>query len=130
MIPERWAPGVVGIACHHGCHFPTDKLEMNGKMMDTSYRHLTSSCQGSILQSSTHMLLPFWNPTKHPTSSWNFFPECHCALSLYRSMRMLFVSISVTTFSTFQLSPRFFSGADTLRRSELPLGFPSLLLHS
>lgn len=32
--------------------------------------------------------------------------------------------------STFQLSSRFSYGAETLRRYELPLGFPSLLLHS
>lgn len=78
------------------------------------YRHTTFSCQDSILQSSTHMLLPYWNPTKHTTSSWNFFPERHCALSPYGSIRM-FVSISVTSLPSS--CPHFsLTGADTLRR--------------
>lgn len=97
--------------------------------VDTATDKLTSSCQGRILQSSTHMLLPFWTPTEHPTSSCNFFPECHCALSLYGSIRMLFLSISVITSlpsSCLHVSLTALTPFGVI----LPLGFPSLLLHS
>lgn len=91
---------------------------------------MTSSCQGRILQGSTHMLLPFWTPHRTPHLQLQFLSQVPLRFESLWKYKDVVRKHLCDCISTFQLSSRFSSGADTLRCYELPLGSPSLLLHS
>lgn len=107
-----------GRYCQSPCPTFSDR-QVRDEWGNNGYRQVNSRCQCSVLQSSTHLPLPFWDPTEHCPSNWNSLPSA-LHFILCRSVKSVVCRCFCDCSSASWLSSWLSYGTDTPPASQTP----------